>query len=136
MCDRLDLELAEEEKTPPTEEQILSLAGATGQVKFRDLSRVARRMTTGPRNNAARVDDPLSIGLWHLPAEKGLSLRRTANDVRRGATTQLRRDLSEPARTAKRFNVAGTGRMRHLQDDMWIVARRLRSGARAALSTH
>jgi len=133
ICENLDAELAEEGKTLPTEEQVLSLAGATGRVRFRDLSHVARRMPTGPRNHSARVDDPLSIGLWHLPAEKGLSLRRTANDVRRGAMARLRKDLSEPARAAKRFNVAGTGLRRRIQDDAWIAALRVRSGARSAL---
>src|SRR5271170_7559506 len=117
ICENLDAELAAEGKTLPTEEQVLSLAGATGRVQFRDLSHVARRMPTGPRNHSARVEDPLSIGLWHLPAEKGLSLRRTANDIRRGAMACLRKDLSEPARAAKRFNVAGTGLRRRIQDD-------------------
>ncbi len=125
-CEKLDARLAAEGKTLPNEEQILSLAGAVGRVYFCDLSRVARRVSTGPRSYAATVEDPLAIGLWHLPAEKGLSLRRTARALRRGRTRRLRRDLADPARTARRFNVAGTGLLRRLQDDGWIVAQRLR----------
>lgn len=125
-CEELDERLAADGRTLPNEEQILSLAGALGMVSFRDLSAVARRITTGRRSMAAPVSDPLSIGLWHLPSEKGLSLRRTARQVRRGRTGPLRRDLAEPARTARRFNVAGAGFARRLQDDGWIAAQRLR----------
>jgi hypothetical protein len=126
-CEELDGRLASEGKTLPNEEQILSLAGAVGEVRFRDLSPVARRITTGPRSHAARVLDPTTIGLWHLPAEKGLSMRRTAQQVRRGHTRGLRRDLADPTRTARRFNVGGTGPLRRLRDDGWIAAQRLRS---------
>lgn len=126
-CGELDERLAEEGKTLPNEEQILSLAGALGRVRFADLSAVARRITTGPRSHAARVADAETIGLWHLPAEKGLSLRRTAQQIRRGHTRSLRRDLADPARTARRFNVGGTGPLRRLRDDSWIAAQRLRS---------
>jgi hypothetical protein len=127
VCEELDAGLAAEGKTLPNEEQILSLAGAIGRVRFRDLSHVARRMSTGPRARAAKPADPMAIGLWHLPSEKGLSLRRTARQLRRGRTRGLRRDLSDPARTARRFNVAGTGPLRRLRDDGWIVIQRLRS---------
>ena len=106
-CDEFDERLDREHKALPNEEQILSLVGASGRVKFRDLSDVARRMSTGPRNQAARVDDPSSIRLWHLPSEKGLSLRRAAYEIRSGRTAQLRRDLTEPERAARRFNVRG-----------------------------
>ncbi len=124
-CEKLDARLAAEGKTLPNEEQILSLAGAVGSVRFSDLSHIARRMTTGPRSHAVRVADPLAIGLWHLPAEKGLSLRRTASQLRRGRTRRLLRDLADPGRTARRFNVAGTGPLRRLRDDGWIVAQRM-----------
>lgn len=126
-CEQLDARLATQAKTLPNEEQILSLAGAVGQVRFSDLSHVARRLTTGPRSHAAKVEDPLAIGLWHLPAEKGLSLRRTALALRRGHTRRLRRDLSDPSRTARRFNVAGTGPLRRLRDDGWLALQRVRN---------
>jgi hypothetical protein len=126
-CEELDARLASEGKTLPNEEQILSLAGAVGSVAFADLSAVARRITTGPRSHAPRVAGAAAIGLWHLPAEKGLSLRRAAQQIRRGRTERLRRDLSDPSRAARRFNVAATGPLRRLQDDGWIAAQRLRS---------
>jgi hypothetical protein len=127
VCEELDEQLAAEGKTLPNEEQILSLAGALGRVHFTDLSAVARRITTGPRSQAVAVPDPETIGLWHLPAEKGLSLRRTARQVRRGRVGPLRRDLADPARTARRFNVAGAGPLRRLRDDGWIATQKLRS---------
>jgi hypothetical protein len=128
-CEELDGKLTERAERLPTEEQILSLAGAVGRVSFRDLSDVAKRVPTGPRNQAARVDDPLAIGLWHLPSEKGLSLRRTARQICRGRTGPLLRDLSDRARLARRFNVAGTGLVRRLQDDGWIATQRVRTVA-------
>jgi hypothetical protein len=126
-CEQLDERLAAEGKTLPNEEQILSLAGALDRVRFTDLSAVARRITTGSRSQAVRVPDAEKIGLWHLPAEKGLSLRRTAQQVRRGHDAALRRDLADPGRAARRFNVGGTGPLRRLRDDGWIAAQRLRS---------
>jgi hypothetical protein len=133
VCEELDARLASEDKTLPNEEQILSLAGALGRVRYTDLSRVARRMTTGTRTQAARAADPLAIGLWHLPGEKGLSLRRAAREVAGGRGERLRRDLAEPARAARRFNVAGTGLGRRLRDDGWLVAQRARGAMRSAL---
>jgi hypothetical protein len=132
-CDELDRELAGRVGSLPTEEQVLTLAGTTGRVRFRDLSEVARRMTTGPRSHAKIVENPLAIGLWHLPSEKGLSLRRAALAVEDGRTEDLRRDLAEPARAARRFNVAGTGLLRRVQDDSWIARQRLHSAIRSAL---
>ncbi|HEX4484111.1 MAG TPA: hypothetical protein VH081_10015 [Solirubrobacteraceae bacterium] len=126
VCEQLDAQLESEGKTLPNEEQILSLAGAVGRVEFRDLSHIARRMPTGSRTSAAPVEQPRSLGFWHLPSEKGLSLRRTAEQVRRGRTRALKRDLADPARTARRFNVEGTSALRQLRDDGWIVAQRVR----------
>lgn len=125
-CEELDRDLAEQGKTLPNEEQILSLAGAVGRTRFHDLSRVARRMPTGPRSMALRLEDPLSIGLWHLPSEKGLSIRRTAQQIRKGDAERVRRDLADPMRTARRFNVDGNGPLRRLQDDGWIATQRIR----------
>jgi hypothetical protein len=125
-CEELDERLAGEGKTLPNEEQILSLAGAVGRARFTDLSHVARRMTTGRRSHALPIADVERIGLWHLPAEKGLSLRRTARQIRRGRMRSLARDLADPGRKARRFNVGQTGPLRRLRDDGWIVAQRLR----------
>ncbi len=132
-CDELDASLAREGKTLPNEEQVLSLAGATGRARFRDLSAVARRMPTGPRTEAVGPEDPLSIGFWHLPSEKGLSLRRTARAVSHGRLTRVRRDLADPVRAAKRFNVAGTGLARRVRDDGWIASRRVETALRSGL---
>ncbi|HXB15342.1 MAG TPA: hypothetical protein VNV44_06315 [Solirubrobacteraceae bacterium] len=125
-CEQLDAELDAEGRTLPTEEQILTLAGAVGRVSFTDLSAVARRITTGPRSHAPRVSGTRDIGLWHLPSEKGLSMRRTAQELLRGRTRRLARDLADPDRTARRFNVARTGPLRRLRDDGWIASQRLR----------
>lgn len=134
VCEELDRDLAERGRTLPNEEQILSLAGAVGRVGFHDMSSVARRMPTGPRSLAVKIDDPLSIGLWHLPSEKGLSLRRTARQVCKGHAERVRRDLADPKRTARRFNVAGTGPLRRIQDDGWIVTQRVRKTVASVLS--
>jgi hypothetical protein len=124
--ERLDAQLAREGRFLSTEEQVLTLAGAVGQVSFQDLSGVAQRVATGRRHHAAPVKAPLSLGLWHLQAEKGLSLRRTAREIRRDRTRRLRRDLSDPVRMARRFNVAGAGLPRRIRDDSWIVLQRIR----------
>jgi hypothetical protein len=128
----LDAQLARDGLFLPTEEQVLSLAGAVGQVRFHDLSGVARRVSTGSRHRARPIEDPLSLALWHLPAEKGLSLRRAAAQIRRGRTRRLRRDLSDPKRMARRFNVAGAGMGRRVRDDGWILMQHVRRIAGAA----
>lgn len=135
VCEELDLVLANQEKTLPNEEQILTLAGATGQVSFRDLSSIAWRMPTGPRNQAPSLQDPLSIGLWHLPSEKGLSLRRAAREVSSGRVDRLRSDLSNPERAARRFNIRGTGFPRRIRDDSWLLAQRLAHPGRSSFRT-
>jgi hypothetical protein len=132
-CEEIDRRLAARGAMLPTEEQILTLAGALGLARFADLSDVARRILTGPRHGAPRVTDPVRFGFWHLPSEKGLSLRRTANEVLSGRTSRLRRDLADPARAARRFNVAGTGLARRARDDGWLVAQRLRGKLLAPL---
>jgi hypothetical protein len=125
-CVQIDQQLAAEGLMLPTEEQTLTLVGALGLAQFSDLSDVARRILTGPRHGAPRVENPLDYGLWHLPSEKGLSLRRAANEILAGRPARLRRDLEEPARAARRFNVAGTGLARRVRDDGWLLAQRLR----------
>jgi len=132
--ERLDARLAEQGKFLPTEEQILSLAGALGDVRFRDLTSVARRVQTGTRHEAPPIEEPLSLGLWHLPGEKGLSLRRAARDICHGRAERLRRDLLDPTRMGRRFNVVGTGLPRQLRDDSWIATQRIYGAARSTLS--
>jgi hypothetical protein len=131
-CEELDAALAAEGRMLPTEEQILTLVGAMGRANFRELSEVARRVGTGARDRAAKVEDPLSLGLWHLPSEKGLSLRRTAGEIRRGRVHRLRRDLADPKRFAQRFNVADTGLARRVKDDGWIAVQKLRGTVRSS----
>jgi hypothetical protein len=126
-CEELDATLAEQDVFLPNEEQILTLAGAAGHVAFRDLSPVARRVPTGPRNGAAKVDRPESVGLWHLPSEKGLSLRRTARELLQGREIPLREDLADAKRAARRFNVAGGGLHRRIEDDGWLTLQRIRT---------
>jgi len=132
-CEELDAATIASGDVLLTEEQVLSLAGALGRVRFRELSKVAWRIHTGPRHEAHAIEDPLSLGLWHLPSEKGLSLRRAAHALRRGHTRALGRDFSDPARMARRFNVAGTGIGRRIRDDGWIAGRRISAATRARL---
>lgn len=125
-CEKLDAELTEHGTELPAEEQLLSLAGGLGRIDFTDLSHVAWRLWTGPRHGALPHADPASLGLWHLPSEKGLGFRRAANAILSGRTARLRRDLQEPAKAMKRFNVGGAGLVRRLRDDGWLAAYRLR----------
>jgi hypothetical protein len=134
--EELDATLAREGRFLPTEEQALTLAGALGQVRFRDLSGVAQRVPTGGRHHAVAAEDPLSLGLWHLPAEKGLSLRRAAGQIRRGRTRRLRRDLADPMRMAHRFNVSGAGLPRRIRDDSWIALQHIRRMVSTRLRSH
>ncbi len=132
-CDALDERLAHVNKVLPTEEQLLTLAGALGLVRYHDLSAVARRIWTGPRHGAPQIDDPLALGLWHLPAEKGLSLRRAAHEVCSGRVRRLRCDCADPTRMARRFNVAGNGFLRRVRDDGWLAGQRVTGAVRSSL---
>lgn len=132
--ERLDAELAKDGKYLPTEEQILSLAGGLGQVHFTDMSSTIRRIQTGTRHHAPPVENPLSLGMWHLPAEKGLSFRRTAQDMVRGRQDQVRVELLDPVRMGRRFKVAGTGSGRQLKDDLWLARQRVTDQIRTRLT--
>jgi hypothetical protein len=132
-CERLDALSKERGEVLPTEEQVLSLAGALGLIRYRELSALAWRVHTGPRHEATPIAHPESLSLWHLPGEKGLSLRRTARELSRGKDGRLARDLADPRRMARRFNVAGTGVGRRLRDDGWLVRRRIAQTARTRL---
>ncbi len=126
VCEDLDRELARVGCSLSTEEQLLSLAGGLGRANFRDLSGVAGRVWTGRRHGAVNPPHPETLALWHLPSEKGLSIRRAADSLLRGRTTRLRHDLSSRERAAARFNVSGAGWSRSLRDDSWIAATRVR----------
>ena len=134
-CEEVDRRLAERGEALATEEQALTVAGALGLVDYADLSGVARRILTGPRHHAPKLDRPTRFGLWHLPSEKGLSLRRAAHEVLSGRDARLRRDLSDPDRLARRFNVAGTGVARRLRDDGWLASQRVQRRVLAALGS-
>jgi hypothetical protein len=109
-----------------TEEHLLSLAGALGRAEFCDLSSVARRVLTGPRHEAPPVEGPGSLGVWHLPTEKGLGFRRGARAILAGKGSRFARDLDVPAKALKWFNIKGAGWSRRIRDDAWIAGQRVR----------
>lgn len=125
-CEQLEREVAAHDQEFATEEQLLSLAEALGRAQLHDLSSVAQRIWTGPRHGAPAVSNPGSLGLWHLPSEKGLGFRRAARTIASGHAERLVRDLEVPARALKRFNVAGAGWSRRIRDDGWLATQRLR----------
>ncbi|MGA2454099.1 MAG: hypothetical protein ABSG93_11320 [Solirubrobacteraceae bacterium] len=133
-CERLDEQLADLGVSLDTEEQLMTLAGGLGRVQFTDLSAVAGRIWTGRRHGASNPPDPQALALWHVPSEKGLSIRRAANALLRGRAERVRRDLSSSARAAVRFNVAGVRRSRSLRDDSWIVLSRVRDAVALRLA--
>lgn len=129
-CDRLSRHFALEGQQLAGE-QLLGLVGALGHVHFNDLSHVAARIHTGRRHKSPVPPNAAALGLWHLPAEKGLSLRRPATAIRRGHANKLSKELTDPARMARRFNVTPTGLVRQLRDDSWLAAQRAIAGLRA-----
>jgi hypothetical protein len=112
-------------------ERLLSCAGAVGETRFRDLSNVAARIHTGRRHESPPPANATALGLWHLPAEKGLSLRRAATVVRHGRTNRLRRELADSTRMARRFNVVQAGFARQLRDDSWLATHQILAGLRS-----
>ncbi len=132
-CEQLEREVAAQDQAFTTEEQLLSLVGALGRAQLHDLSAVAQRIWTGPRHGAPAVSDPASLGLWHLPSEKGLGFRRAARTIAAGHAERLVGDLEVPARALKRFNVAGAGWTRRIRDDGWLATQRLRDGLRSRI---
>lgn len=125
-CEELERALAAEDRVLGTEEPLLSLAGALGRARFCDLSAVAQRIWTGPRHGAPAASDPASLGLWHLPSEKGLGFRRAARAIVAGRSQPLLRDLQDPPRALRRFNVSGARWTRRIRDDGWLAMQRLR----------
>jgi hypothetical protein len=124
-CDRLEASLPSDGE-PAGNEQLLTLAGALGEIRLVDLSALAARVQTGARHGAGAPGGIESLGLWHLPAEKGLSLRRAARAILNGGEAALRADLAEPRQAMKRFNVGASSRAHQLRDDAWVLAQRLR----------
>jgi hypothetical protein len=124
-CDELETRLPAEDG-PAGNEQLLTLAGALGKVQLADLSAVAARIQTGARHGSGTPAGVESLGLWHLPAEKGLSLRRAARAIVGGGEEALRADLAEPRRAMERFNLGEPSRAHQLRDDAWVLARRMR----------
>ena len=125
VAERADAELAERGVELATEEQLLTLLGARGQARFEDLSRLGRRIQTGLRHEALPVEDASELAFWHLPAEKGLSMRRTAAEVAR-RPEHVRADLARPGGAAERFRVAAPSPLRIVRDGSWILAQRAR----------
>jgi hypothetical protein len=134
-CERIDLDLELLGHGLGTEEQLLTLSRALGQVRFVDLSDLGKRILTGPRHGGVSPESPDALGLWHLPSEKGLGFRRTASALLAGRESQVMRDLRSPSRAMRRFNVlGGKWTARRARDDCWIVANRLREAALARLA--
>ncbi len=125
-CEALDAELAAAGVRLPTEEQLLTAAGALGRARFVDRSDLAGRIWTGPRHQAANPENPASLALWHLPSEKGLSFRRAAAALMRRRSSALRRDLGETDRALKRFNITGAASTR-ARNDAWLATQKLRA---------
>lgn len=132
-CEALDRELAAREIQLDTEEQLLSLAWALGRIRLENMPHVVRRIWTGVRHGAPMPEDPAGLAVWHLPSEKGLGFRRTARELARGRGERLRRDLEDPRRAMRRFNVAGAGPARRARDDLWLLRQRAVDAARARL---
>ncbi|HEY2601514.1 MAG TPA: hypothetical protein VGI67_08165 [Thermoleophilaceae bacterium] len=125
-CEALEAEAGVQPTQLAAEEHLLSLVGGLGRISFDNLWDVGRRVFTGGRHQGPRLDDPTDFGFWHLPLEKGLSFRRTADALLAGRHDELSRDFSDPRRMARRFNVAGAGLARRLRDDGWLAANRVR----------
>jgi hypothetical protein len=132
-CERLECELTEHGVKLGTEEELLSLALALGRIDLLDVTSAVRRIWTGPRHGAPPPEHPGSLALWHLPSEKGLAFRRTARELANGRGERLRRDLADPARALRRFNVEGAGFQRRVRDDLWLLRQRGRDAIRARL---
>ncbi len=135
-CEALEQELVAREIHLDTEEELLTVARALGRVRMESMGLTMGRIWTGPRHGAPPPEDPGAIAIWHLPSEKGLGFRRSAREVTRGRPGGLIRDLEDPARAMRRFNVAGTGLGRRARDDLWLLKQRgvdaVRARARSA----
>jgi len=130
-CETLDGELGELGVVLQTEEQLLTLAAALGRIELENITRAVRRIWTGPRHGAPPPEDPATLAVWHLPSEKGLAFRRAARDLQAGREERLRRELEDPVRAMRLFNVQGAGRARQVRDDLWLLKQRALDAAHA-----
>lgn len=131
-CDELEAELVAKGVELETEEHLLTLARALGRVEMRDMEEI-ERIWTGARHGAPQQRDPAALAVWHLPSEKGLAFRRTARELALGRTQRVLRDLEDPQRAMRRFNVVGASPVRRVRDDLWLVRQRVADAARARL---
>jgi hypothetical protein len=125
-CAEIERELGPLPYELPAEEHLFTLAGALGRVDYRDLAPVARRIFTGLRRRGPRVNNVGELGFWHLPGEKGLSLRRTADRLLAGERDWLAAVLADPRRREEWFNVSPRP-VHRLRDASWLTLARLRS---------
>jgi len=133
-CEQIDRDVEELNHGLGTEEQLLTLAGALGRVRFEDMRGIGMRILTGPRHGSIDPENPCALGLWHLPSEKGLGFRRAAHALVSGRDRRVRRDLTSPQRAMARFNVlGGKWTTRRARDDSWILTNRLREALLARL---
>jgi len=131
VCESLDGELAAREVELEDEEHLLTLAFALGRIEMENIGGIADRIWTGPRHGALPPEDPRTLAIWHLPSEKGLAFRRAAREIAGGRPDRLARDLGDPARAMRRFNIAGSSRARRARDDLWLLKQRGLDAARA-----
>lgn len=133
-CEQIDRDVEQLDHGLGTEEQLLTLAGALGSVRFEDLRGIGMRILTGPRHGSVDPENPRALGLWHLPSEKGLGFRRAAHALVSGREHRIRGDLTSTQRAMARFNVlGGKWTARRMRDDSWILANRLRETLLARL---
>jgi hypothetical protein len=125
-AEHADAELAEQGAELATEEQLLTLMGAQGRARFEDLSRLGRRLQTGWRHEAEPVEGASELAFWHLPAEKGLSLRRAASEISRGRSGRLAAELADRDLAARRFRVTSPSPPRIARDSAWLLGQRAR----------
>jgi hypothetical protein len=131
VCTSLEGELTRRGVEVYSDEQLLTLASALGRVPLESMGHAMRRIWTGPRHGAPTPQDPGALAVWHLPSEKGLGFRRAARALAAGRGDRLRRDLEDPRRAMRRFNVEGGGPIRRARDDLWLLKQRGLDAARS-----
>lgn len=127
-CDRVERELGQLPRELPAEEHLFTILGALGRVAYADLTAVGRRLLTG-RHTGPKVAEASNLGFWHLPGEKGLSLRRAAGYVLAGDEERLATILADPRRRLEWFNLSPDLEHR-VRDGAWLAANRIRTRLR------